>query len=201
MSVSPKSVDILIFDGVEVMDFAAPFEVCTVAGTLIRPGSIEVRAVAPTANVSCRNGLKVGASCYDRASIPNVLVLPGGPGVEPLIATDGATMEYVESVASKADCVLAICSGALILAKLGLLHGRRASTHHSDLCRLRVLEPTVQLEHGRRYVVDGSFITSDGISAGIDASLYLIWKLSGLPVARATADWLEYRSMDWLQLE
>jgi transcriptional regulator GlxA family with amidase domain len=92
---------------------------------------------------------------------------------------------------------LSICSGALLLAKAGVLRNRTASTHHSDIEALKELEPSVRVEHGRRFVHDGNVVTSDGITAALDASLYLISVAIDPALAVATAEWAEYESTVW----
>lgn len=191
-------VAILLFDGVEVLDFAAPFETLSLAGTRIVPGTISVRTVGVKSSVTARNGLVVCPSAADLpAAPPDVLVLPGGPGVEPLIEGDPRAMEWIRAAARKATWVMSICSGALFLASAGLLKDRRAITHRSDIAALKALEPTVSVQEGKRFVRDDKFITSAGISAGLDASLFLVAQLLGEEAARNTADWMEYTSDAW----
>jgi transcriptional regulator GlxA family with amidase domain len=193
-----KTADILIYDGVEVLDFAAPFEVFTLAGTKVRAGSISVRTVGVSERVLCRNGLEVRpAAIFNAADKPDWLIVPGGPGVEPLMAARPSIVETVASVGARASWVMSICSGALLLAKAGLLRGKRASTHHSDIEALRAIDPSIQIEHGNRVVRDGNVISSDGISAALDAALYLVSVAIDFQLARLTADWAEYRSNAW----
>jgi transcriptional regulator GlxA family with amidase domain len=128
---------------------------------------------------------------------PDVLVLPGGLGVNRVIEEDAAAMHWIAKTAAEAQWTMSICTGALFLAKLGLLRGRRATTHFADLDELKRLEPSVQLEPNQRFVHEGSIITSAGISAGLDASLYLVAQILGRDAAQETAQWLEYRSKDW----
>lgn len=195
-----SSVGILLFDGVEVLDFAAPFEVLSLAGTRIQPGSLQVTTLGHQEQVTARNGLKVSPSLrLSTKELPEVLVLPGGPGVEPLIQQAPEVMAWIQEAASRAAWVMSICSGALFLAHGGFLRQRRATTHHSDYEVLRKFEPTVSVQEGRRYVRDGKFISSAGISAGLDSSLFLVSQLLGEPVARSTAHWLEYTSHGWLE--
>jgi transcriptional regulator GlxA family with amidase domain len=195
------SVAILLFDGVEVLDFAAPFEVLSLAGTRIQPGSLQVWTVGPQERVTARNGLEVCPSqvLSPTTPWPDVLVLPGGPGTEPLIDGAPAVMEWIGQAVPRASWTMSICSGALMLAQGGFLRNRRATTHHSDLDVLVKREPTVLPQPGRRFVRDGTFITSAGISAGLDSSLFLVARLLGEPVARQTAHWLEYTSDGWLE--
>jgi len=193
----PLAVDIVLFDDVEVLDFAAPFEVLSLAGSRIVPGAFAVRVVASKEQVVARNGLVVRPTRLDAAARPDVLVLPGGSGVEPVIAQDRALMEWIGVAAKGARWILSVCSGALFLADRGLLRGRRAITHASDLEALQRLDPSIALKVGNRFVRDGNIVTSAGISAGLDASLFLVSEILGAGAAEATAKWLEYTSPDW----
>ncbi|HEV8550739.1 MAG TPA: DJ-1/PfpI family protein [Polyangiaceae bacterium] len=194
-----KTADILLFDGVEVLDFAAPFEILTLAGTKLRPGSIAVRTVGVGTTIVCRNGLEVRpAAVFEPTHAPDWLIVPGGPGVEPLMAEKPWVIEAVASVGARASFVMSIGSGALLLAKAGLLRHKHASTHHSDIEALRQLEPSVRIEHGNRVVRDGNVISSDGISAALDASLFLVATALDAELAQRTAEWAEYHSNAWL---
>jgi transcriptional regulator GlxA family with amidase domain len=117
--------------------------------------------------------------------------------VEPTIERDAAAMTWIAESVPHAKWVMAICSGALFLAQLGFLRGRRATTHHSDFELVQRLEPSVQIEQKKRFVRDGKFVTSAGISAGLDSSLFLVSELLGQDVAARTADWLEYLPDGW----
>jgi len=195
------SVAILLFDGVEVLDFAAPFEVFSLAQTRTAPNRIDVTTVATLPIVTARNGLRVCPSTSGPLpTSPDVVVLPGGPGVEPAIVHDSALMAWITAAAASAGAVMSICSGALFLANAGFLRGRRANTHPSDYDTLRRFDPSVELDSGRRFVRDGKFVTSAGISAGLDASLFLLSTLVGAEIATETARWMEYYSNDWLNV-
>jgi transcriptional regulator GlxA family with amidase domain len=193
----PLQVHVVLFDDVEVLDFAAPFEVLSLAGSRVVPGALEVKAVASKDQIVARNGLVVRPSLVDPAARPDVLVCPGGPGVEPVIANDKALMEWIGAAAAGARWILSVCSGALFLADRGVLRGRSAITHASDLEALQRLDPSIALRVGNRFVRDGNVVTSAGISAGLDASLFLVGEMLGAAVAETTATWLEYTSPDW----
>jgi transcriptional regulator GlxA family with amidase domain len=190
-------VAIFMFDGVEVLDFAAPFEVFTYAGQRVRPGSLEVRTVAARSPITARNGLIVCPPLLDEIPVPDVLILPGGLGVEEVLRNDAEAMAWISSTAAHAQWTMSICTGAFFLAHCGLLKGRRATTHFADLEGLKALEPTVELQADQRFVHEGRLITSAGISAGLDASLYLVAQILGREAAQETARWLEYHSTEW----
>ena len=120
----------------------------------------------------------------------DILVVPGGFGTRPLLE-DEEMLGWVASTSSKAQLTVSVCSGALVLAKAGVLHGRRATTHWGALDLLASLDPTIMVERHAR-VVDDGVVTSAGVSAGIDMALCVVAKFHGDGVARETAHYIEY---------
>jgi transcriptional regulator GlxA family with amidase domain len=159
-------------------DDHAPFHVFTVAESRDR-----VRAIG---------GLEVTPD-HGFADAPaiDLLIVPGGFGTRPLLEHAGVC-GWIARTAQRARLVASVCTGALLLAKVGLLHGKRATTHWGALEFLRSLDPTIQIESGTRFVDDG-VLTSAGISAGIDLALALVERVSGAAVADETAHYMEYR--------
>ena len=192
---------ILVFENVEVLDFAGPFEVFS--RTRLVPGvesrrsldsaPFDVFTVAATrAPLRATGGLEV-VPAYGFADAPpiDLLVVPGGFGTRPLLA-DAPTLEWIRRTAAKARLVTSVCTGALLYAKAGLLAGRRATTHWASLDLLASLDPTVTVERGARFVEDG-IVTSAGVSAGIDMAFQVVERLYGREVADETARYVEYR--------
>jgi transcriptional regulator GlxA family with amidase domain len=194
MSAGPRQVALLVFDGVEVLDFAGPFEVFSVASELHDHGLFRVRLVAADlAPVTAVNGLRVlpdvALADVDGA---DVVIVPGGTGSR-RVAEDEASLAWLRARAADATCVLGVCTGARILARAGVLAGRRFASHHQAWDELGAL-PGTSLVRGVRFVEDGPVVTAAGISAGIDAALYVVARLCGMAVAQRTADYMEY---DW----
>jgi transcriptional regulator GlxA family with amidase domain len=198
------NVGILIFENVEVLDFAGPFEVFS--RTRLVPGvesrrsedsaPFEVFTVARTAEpLIATGGLRVIPN-YAWSDAPSIdlLVVPGGAGTRVLV-DDPETLTWIRSVATRARRVTSVCTGSLLLANAGLLDGRRATTHWGALDRLASLRPGIKVERGLR-VVDDGIITSAGVSPGIDMALYVVERLFGLSVASDTAHYMEYRRAD-----
>jgi transcriptional regulator GlxA family with amidase domain len=192
---------ILIFDDVELLDFAGPFEVLSRARTT--PGvesrrsdehaPFQVFTVAQSRDrVRAIGGLEVIPQ-HSFADAPpiDLLVVPGGFGTRPLLE-HAEVCAWIERTARTARLVSSVCTGALLLAKVGLLRGRRATTHWGALDLLRSLDPTIRVESGSRFVDDG-VLTSAGISAGIDLALALVERVAGAAVADDTAHYMEYR--------
>jgi transcriptional regulator GlxA family with amidase domain len=194
-------VGILIFENVEVLDFAGPFEVFSrtrlVPGTDSRRSEdsapFQVFTVARTRDpIRATGGLIVVPSHgWDDAPPIDLLVVPGGFGTRPLLH-DEETLEWIRRTAAGARQVTSVCTGALLLGKAGLLRGRRATTHWASLDLLESLDVGAIVERSLR-VVDDGVISSGGVAAGIDMAFYLVERMFGREVADETAHYIEYR--------
>jgi len=189
----PRNVGIFIFPDVEVLDFCGPFEVFSVAGRQIAPGSFRVFTVGQTADeLSARNGLRVvpERSFADAGPIDLVLI-PGGQGTRSLLKEE-AVLHWIRSRAENAELVLSVCTGALLLGKAGLLDGLESTTHHLSLDLLAEIAPRTRVRRDTRVVDNGRVITSAGVAAGIDMSFHVVERLLGAETAEATARYIEY---------
>jgi len=195
-----KNVGILVFDEVEVLDFAGPFEVFSrtrlEAGVDSRRSDqsapFNVYTVASTEEpVIAIGGLKI-IPHYDFSGMPkiDVLVVPGGFGTRRLLH-DSPTIEWIQRVAPEASLVTSVCTGALLLARAKLLQNKRATTHWAALDTLAEIDPTITVERTARVVEDG-VITSGGVAAGIDMAFTVVERLHGNVVAEETARYIEY---------
>ena len=185
-----RNVAVLIFDEVEVLDFCGPFEVFAVAG---RGGAFNTYTLgAEDRSIRTRGGMEVIPE-YTWADAPpaDILVVPGGYGTRPLVK-NSAWVDWVRDAHEQAELVLSVCTGSLILGAAGLLDGIEVTTHHRALDELAQVAPYCTVASGRRYIDNGKIITAAGISAGIDAALYLVSRLHGIPFAQDVADYMEY---------
>jgi transcriptional regulator GlxA family with amidase domain len=189
-----RSVAIVIFDDVEVLDFCGPFEVFSVAARLEEPAAFSVYIVGQEMRpVLARGGLSINPhyTLYD-CPPPDLLVVPGGYGARREMHNQ-VLLDWIVSYAQPAELVLSVCTGALLLGRAGLLDGLAATTHHSAFKLLHDAAPRTKILSNERFVDNGKIITSAGISAGIDASLHVVARLLGDQHARATARQMEYR--------
>jgi transcriptional regulator GlxA family with amidase domain len=192
---------ILVFDGVEVLDFAGPFEVFS--RTRLVPGiesrrtddsaPFRVFTVAPEKReVVATGGLRVTASfTYEDAPPVDLLVVPGGFGTRQLVE-HAPTLDWIRRVAADAELVTSVCTGAALLARAGLLASKRVTTHHGSYDWLAALDPTVTVVRDVRFVDDG-VVSSAGVSAGIDMAFAVVEKRCGREVAEETARHIENR--------
>jgi putative intracellular protease/amidase len=180
-------VGILMFDGVQIIDFAAPYEVFGQAGYTINTVSVDGQPITTTM------GLKVTPD-LSLANAPrfDVVVVPGGRTDE--IAKNTQTQQWLKARAQQADMTLSVCTGSFILAASGLLDDRPATTFHQSFDRLAAAAPKTKVVRDARWVDSGKIITSAGLSSGIDAALHVVERLSGADRARTVALTLEY---DW----
>jgi transcriptional regulator GlxA family with amidase domain len=194
------SIGIFIFDEVDPLDFVGPFEVF--CRTRLTPGAESRRSneAAPfavctiaenSAPIITAGGLQIVPQ-FDFAGMPplDLLVIPGGLGTRPLL-NNNHVIDWIREKAGQAERVASVCTGALLLARAGLLRGRRATTHWSALELLASLDETITIERTERVVNDG-VITSAGVSAGIDMALTVVELLYGEAVANDTAHYIEF---------
>jgi transcriptional regulator GlxA family with amidase domain len=188
-----KNVAIFVFDEVEVLDFAGPFEVFSVADALHNNDAFNVFLCADTVGtVHARNGLKIVPDhSLETCPETHLLIIPGGFGTRALL-NKPALLEWLRIKSRSAEIVASVCTGALLLAKAGLLDGLVATTHHGALDLLRELAPSTTIDPSKRFHDNGRFCLSAGVSAGIDLSLHLVARLLGPEAADSTARQMEY---------
>jgi transcriptional regulator GlxA family with amidase domain len=190
-----KTVALLLFPDVEVLDFAGPFEVFSVAGEVRQPAPFRVITVADgAAPVAAVGGLNVAAHA-DLATAPqaDVLIIPGGKGSRRAMR-DPRILDWVARQAAGAEVVASVCTGALILGKLGLLDGLQATTHAGAIGELRAISDKIDVRPTARFIDNGKYLTSGGITAGIDMSLYLVKRLTDQALVDLVIAEMEY---DW----
>jgi transcriptional regulator GlxA family with amidase domain len=192
-------VAIFIFPGVEVLDFAGPYEVFTTASRVqarmhpAAPQPFEVFTIAQDVQpIKARAGLAVLAD-YTSATHPpiDLLIVPGGVVTEEL--NKPAIITWLAATAAQTQITASVCTGAFLLAKAGLLNRKRVTTHWEDIADLRHDFPALQVIDSTRWVDAGEIVTSGGISAGIDMSLHLVERLAGRELALKTARQMDYR--------
>ncbi|MGH7467065.1 MAG: DJ-1/PfpI family protein [Longimicrobiales bacterium] len=188
-----RSVGVLLFDEVEVLDFAGPFEVFSVAGRRDGSQPFNVFTVAEHARpINARNQLVVTPThSFADAPAIDVLVVPGGFGTRREMHNQ-ILLNWVTDRARDAELVLSVCTGALILGRTGLLDSLPVTTHHRALKELEIAAPAALIQGDRRVIDNGKFVIAAGVSSGIDASFHVLARLLGQEAARETARYIEY---------
>lgn len=187
------TVGILIYDGVEVLDFSGPYESFSTVNRVARRArkttvdTFDVYTVArDLAIVHAREGyLVMPRYNFDNAPKTDVLVVPGG--IHDVAMECKQTLDYVRRTSDEAIYTVSVCTGAFILARAGLLEGRQATTHWEDLQSLATMFPGIEVVGDARWVESPPFLTSEGVAAGIDVSLHLVAQITNTPLADATA--------------
>ena len=188
-----RTVAILLFDEIEVLDFAGPFEVFAVTDELSDYQLFRVVTVAEEKRaIRARNGLSVNPDhAMADCPRPDILIVPGGIGTRPLLH-NAAVLAWISSVNATAEIVASVCTGSIVLGRAGLLDGLKATTHHECFDLLRQNAPRTTIVETDRFLDNGRILTAAGISAGIDVSLHLIARLHGAVIAQKTARYMEY---------
>jgi putative intracellular protease/amidase len=183
----PKRIAILIFDGVEIIDYAGPFEVFGAEG-------FEVYTVAETSKpITTNMGTTVVPKyTFADAPPPDVVVVPGG-GLG-AVAKSAVTLKWIVDETARDEHTMSVCNGAFLLAKAGLLDGLTVTTTSSLLDDMRTRYPKTHVVDNQRFVDNGKIITTAGLSSGIDGALHMVALLHGAGRAQQTALNIEY---DW----
>lgn len=194
MSTKQWRVGIFLFNDVEVLDFAGPFEVFSVT-TLEngdKPFLVETVSEKGTM-IYARNGLKINPD-YSFGNMPkfDILVIPGGLGAREKEIHNDEVITWIGNQMNNVQLMTSVCTGALLLAKAGLLKGKMATTHWASYDRLDSEFPEVEVRRNVKFVDEGNVITSGGISAGINMSFHIVKRLVGSSIANDTAKRMEY---------
>jgi transcriptional regulator GlxA family with amidase domain len=187
-----ETIGALLFDGFELLDVFGPLEAF---GKLAESGKCRVITLAERAGtVASAQGPRAVAD-YGLADCPrlHMLLVPGGIGTRREVE-NRRLIDFIRIRAVEAEVVMSVCTGAGLLARAGLLDGRRATTNKRAFAWPVSQGPEVNWVREARWVEDGRFVTSSGISAGIDMALAVIGRRYGAETAQGIAVVMEY---DW----
>ncbi|MEU5926508.1 GlxA family transcriptional regulator [Streptomyces antimycoticus] len=182
-----RTVVIVAFDGVQLLDVTGPVEVFTTANHYGADYDVRVVSLAGDA-VTTSSGLVIGADGAP-GTLPSrlgTLLVPGRRDWRSAVA-DTDLVGLVTRLSVRAKRVASVCAGAFVLAEAGILDGRRAATHWELAAQLATAYPQVRVDGNPVFVRDGHVATSAGITAGIDLSLSLVEEDWGAEVARSVA--------------
>lgn len=189
------TVGILLFDEVEVLDFAGPFEVLSVTTYEdFSTNAFKVSTVSETGEIIyARNGLKVQPDySFENAPSFDIIVIPGGPGARETQIRNERVLEWIAIQMTNVQIMTSVCTGAFLLAKAGLLNGKTATTHWFTYDRFENEFPKVTLQRNVKFVDQGNIMTSAGVSAGINMSFHIVNRLLGKEITLSTARGMEY---------
>ncbi len=190
------TVGIYLFNKVELLDFAGPYEVFSVTAELNQYRMFQVFTLSEDGRpIQTINGLKVMVDySFDNHPPIDLLVVPGGVGTRNEINNE-KVIQWIQKVYRNTDITMSVCSGSILLGKAGLLEDVEAVTHHEVLHLLEKASPRTLINREKRWIDNGRVMTSAGISAGIDLSLHVVEKIYGANIKKKTVTYMEYG--DW----
>jgi len=181
-----RNVAILVFEGMEILDFAGPSEVFAVA-----QGFNVYTVGLSAAPISSQGFVKITPNyTLENSPAPDIVVVPGG-STDPLLQSE-LLVRWIKTCATRSEIIMSVCTGAALLGKAGLLDGKQATTFHNYIDALQQAAPKAKVLRDKRFVDNGQIITTAGISAGIDGALHVVANLQGEEAARQTAQHMEY---------
>tara|TARA_R110000737_G_scaffold320738_1_gene332429 strand:+ start:343 stop:951 length:609 start_codon:yes stop_codon:yes gene_type:complete len=183
-----RRVGALIFPGFELLDLFGPLEML---GLL--EDDFELRLVAENLGPVERNQ-RVAASAdvtIDQGAAFDVILVPGGAGTRREIENN-AILDWIVEASEKAEYSLSVCTGSALFARAGILDGERATTNKAAFSWVAEQGPLVEWVKKARWVESGKYLTSSGVSAGMDMALGAIALMHGDETAEKVALWSEY---------
>ena len=186
------NVAIVVHEGVELFDFAGPGEVFAAAARSNDVANVNVFTVAPSKEpVVSQTFLSINPNySIDDAPPIDILVIPGGR--TGALLNDAKFMAWVKELEPKTDNLLTVCTGAFVPARLGLLDGLKATTHHGSIASLKSGYPNITVIEEEKFVDNGHIITPGGVSSGTEGALHMIQRIAGLKAAKGVARYMEY---------
>lgn len=187
---TPIKVAVLIYNGVETVDMNGPIDVFLKANAY-NNNRYQVYTVAATRAPVLSEGKVVTITPqYDitNCPVPDLIVIPGIIDLE----VDPAMIAWIKAMGTKKKTIMSVCIGLYTLAKTGLLSGKKATTHYLAINSVHQQYPDITLVKNVRVVEDGQFISTGGITSGIDGALHMVEQYDGVIVAQQTADVMVY---------
>lgn len=204
-------VGILLFDGVDIIDFSGPYEVFSYAaynsddlrkkfltGTVTQEDRpILTHTVSENGNlVFANNGMKVQPDySFQNAPLFDILIIPGAPlaAVEKVLQNE-SIINWIRQSHDEVECLASVCSGSFLLAQAGLLKGKKATTHHGACDYFQKRFPDINVQRGVRVVDEGRVVTSAGATSGINMALYIVERFIGKENAQSLAHAIEFEN-------
>ena len=188
-----NSVGILLFDDVELLDFAGPLQVFSAARYVddkVLP-VIETIGASKTISVAkCDLRIEVHTA-IDNAGPYDLFLIPGGMGTRALIK-DEEMLSQIDRIFEASSVNCSVCTGSLVLAQLGKLSGMAATTHYAATDLLTKLDNSIVVDRSRRVIDHGDVVISEGVSAGIDMSFHLLTRYFGREFSDTVRRYIEY---------
>ncbi len=176
----------ILFDQFELLDACGPIEVFG------RHPQVQMKSYSLAGGlIYSRQGVAIETLPIDTFKGADVLLIPGGQGTRSLVG-HSAFLAVLRTMTEQSSYVLSVCTGSALLAMTGVLNGRKATSNKRAFDWVQSLNEKVQWIGSARWVVDGPFYTSSGVSAGIDMTLGFYADQFGLEAAKKAAEEIEY---------
>ncbi|ROS00182.1 DJ-1/PfpI family protein [Sinobacterium caligoides] len=176
----------LVFDEYETLDLHGPI------GVLGHMENVDIKLVGDKAMVTCAHGPRVVTDMDLEDTYPcDLFIIPGGLGTRKLV-DDKKLLSWLYQQAKVSEKVFSVCTGAALLARAGILDGVSATTNKMAYQWVTSLSNKVNWQPSARWVDDGKFLTSSGVSAGIDTALFYIQQIRGKGEAKCIEHNTEY---------
>lgn len=183
-----RTLGIVLYEGFEPLDVYGPVEVFGNVGSQLK---LYMIADKPGPVKSVMGNATVAEFGFDNAPELDLILVPGGNGTLRQLRNE-VLHHWLRQRAEKAEIVMSVCSGSAILARAGLLDGRKATTNKRSFKLLTAPKSEVEWVKQARWVDEGDRVTSSGVSAGIDMALHVVERLWGTELAERIADGTEY---------
>lgn len=183
-----RQIGALIFPGFELLDLFGPLQMF---GMLKNDFELHLVAEIAGPTVSSQGPEAVASRPFEPRQPYDILLVPGGAGTRSEVHNE-ILLKWIRDTADEAEYVLSVCTGSALLAKAGVLDGRRATTNKSAFAWVSDQGPNVRWQQEARWVEDGKFITASGVSAGMDMTLGALSKMLSEAEARQIEKWCEY---------
>ncbi len=192
------NIGIYIYENAEVLDFSGPFEVFSTASRVCKNDSpFSCYLISENSeNVKARGGFNVipSFSIFESPKL-DVILISGGVHNQELKKNN--VLKWIKEKSDEAVAIASVCTGVFLLAEAGVVKNHKVTTHWEDIAELKTNYPNLKVVESERWVRDDNIISSAGISAGIDMSLYLVEILYSKMLAEKTAFQMEY---DWRKI-
>ena len=186
---APRTLGAVLYPQFELLDYYGPLEMFGTLGQALR---IVTVAEQPGLVKSFQGPSTLAEHGFADAPKLDLILVPGGVGTFPQLE-NAAMLEFLRKRAGEARVMMSVCTGSALFAKAGLLDGRRATTNKQFFDLTAQHGPRTEWVREARWVEDGPFATSSGVSAGMDMALAVIGRLYGREAAQTIADLTEYQ--------
>lgn len=188
-----NTIGVLLFDDVELLDFAGPLEVFGAANYLEEEeGLFTIETVAHQKDINVSKSLlKVTADNTLNGQGYDLFIIPGGFGTRQLVK-DESLLQPIQQTIENSKLLVSVCTGSLVLAKLGYLKDKEVCSHHLSYDLLTSIDPSITVNKEARYMDHGLIMTAAGVSAGIDLSFHILRKFYGKEAAAKVRQYIEY---------